>query len=115
VENAFKHVSRHTDQPNWIRIWLELDLDGEQLDFSVSNSRAQDLSNDVLSYGGIGLKNVQRRLDLIYPGQYELDIQSNNNRFEVRLRLRLAEGEEAARGAASFKVREEATSFKLQV
>ena len=99
VENAFKHVSRHADQPNWIRIWLELDLDGEQVDFSVSNSRAQDLSNDVLNYGGIGLKNVQRRLDLIYPGLYELDIQSNNNRFEVRLRLRL--GEEVA---ASYKL-----------
>jgi two-component system LytT family sensor kinase len=45
----------------------------------------------VMHYGGIGLKNVQRRLDLIYPRQYGLDIQSTNNSFEVMLRLNLSE------------------------
>jgi two-component system LytT family sensor kinase len=89
VENAFKHVSKDTDKPNWIRI--RLDLDGRQLDFSVANSTSSSKLSDVVHYGGIGLKNVQRRLDLIYPGQYELDIQSNNTRFEVRLRLQLSE------------------------
>ena len=88
VENAFKHVSRETGTPNWIRIGLH--LDGTLLDFSVSNSASSGVSTDVVHYGGIGLKNVQRRLDLIYPGQYHLDIQNNNNRFEIRLRLRLA-------------------------
>jgi sensor histidine kinase YesM len=89
VENAFKHVSRETDTPNWIRIRLH--LDGSLLDFSVSNSAARTAATDVMHYGGIGLKNVQRRLDLIYPGQYQLDIQNTNNRFEIRLRLQLAE------------------------
>ncbi|MDO6429113.1 histidine kinase [Flavitalea sp. BT771] len=89
VENAFKHVSREPDTPNWIRIRLH--LDGTQLDFSVSNSAAQTATTDVMHYGGIGLKNVRRRLDLIYPGQYHLDIQNTNTRFEIRLRLQLAE------------------------
>jgi len=89
VENAFKHVSRETDTPNWIKIRLH--LDGPFLDFSVSNSAASNVSTDVVHYGGIGLKNVRRRLDLIYPKQYQLDIQNNNNRFEIRLRLQLAE------------------------
>lgn len=87
VENAFKHVSKHADQPNWIRIQLE--QDGERLDFSVSNSTSDVVISDIVRYGGIGLKNVQRRLDLIYPGQYSLDIQHNNNSFDVRLQLRL--------------------------
>jgi LytS/YehU family sensor histidine kinase len=89
VENAFKHVSKHTDRPNWIRI--KLGLDHQQLDFSISNSVSQDVSNDVVIYGGIGLKNVRRRLDLIYPGQYDLEIKRNNTSFEIRLQLNLSE------------------------
>ena len=87
VENAFKHVSKHADKPNWIRIHLE--QDGERLDFSVSNSTSDVVTSDIVRYGGIGLKNVQRRLDLIYPGQYDLDIQHHNNNFDIRLQLRL--------------------------
>jgi LytS/YehU family sensor histidine kinase len=87
VENAFKHVSKHADKPNWIRIHLE--QEGEQLNFAVSNSTSDVGSNDIVHYGGIGLKNVQRRLDLIYPGQYSLDIRHHTDSFDVRLQLRL--------------------------
>jgi len=45
----------------------------------------------VIRYSGIGLNNVRRRLDLIYPGQYDLDISDNGQRFEVKLRLELSE------------------------
>jgi two-component system LytT family sensor kinase len=89
VENAFKHVSRHTDKANWIRI--KLHVEQEQLIFSISNSTAVYKPNDVIHYGGIGLKNVQRRLELIYSGKYQLDVQSNRNSFEVQLRLHLTE------------------------
>jgi two-component system LytT family sensor kinase len=89
VENAFKHVSRHTDQPNWIKIALQ--QSGRQLDFSVVNSSSPFASNDVLHYRGIGLKNVQRRLDLLYPHRHELSICNEDSRFEVRLRLQLAD------------------------
>jgi hypothetical protein len=87
VENAFKHVSKHTDKPNWITITL--DQEDERLDFSVSNSTSDVANRDIVHYGGIGLKNVQRRLDLIYPGLYSLDIQHNNDRFDVSLQLHL--------------------------
>ncbi|SDH07525.1 GHKL domain-containing protein [Chitinophaga filiformis] len=87
VENAFKHVSKHADKPNWIRMHLE--QEGERLYFTVSNSTSDMASNDIVHYGGIGLKNVQRRLDLIYPGQYSLDIQHHNDRFDVSLQLHL--------------------------
>jgi LytS/YehU family sensor histidine kinase len=88
VENAFKHVSRHTDQPNWIKIQLR--QEGRQLDLFVANSSSPFESNDIFHYSGIGLKNVQRRLDLLYPGRYELAIRNNDGSFEVRLRLQLA-------------------------
>jgi len=89
VENAFKHVSKHTDQLNWIRI--HLDLQDRELSFSVSNSNSDNRIKDVVHYGGIGLKNVQRRLELLYPKQYNLKIESDRSCFEVNLRLQLAE------------------------
>jgi len=89
VENAFKHVSKEKDHANWISISLE--LNAGQLHFTVANSTSGNASAEVVNYGGIGLKNVQRRLDLIYPGQYDLDIQNNAGKFEVKLRLRLEE------------------------
>ena len=89
VENAFKHVSKEKDRPNWISISLH--LDAAQLQFTVANSTSGNASAEVVNYGGIGLKNVQRRLDLVYPGQYELDIHNSEDRFEVKLRLKLEE------------------------
>ncbi|MVM31618.1 sensor histidine kinase [Spirosoma sp. HMF4905] len=89
VENAFKHVSRDTNRSNWITI--ELDLNEQQLNFRVANSVSSDVVNEVVKSGGIGLQNVQRRLDLLYPGQYNLKIQNDQNRFDVKLRLTLTE------------------------
>jgi len=88
VENAFKHVSKDADKNNWIKIKLETNR--EDLQFMVSNSRSDSEMKDVVSYGGIGLQNVKRRLDLIYPGQFELKIESGSNRFDIGLRLSLA-------------------------
>jgi len=88
VENAFKHVSRHAEKPNWIKIRLQ--LQGHHLVLVVANSTA--LNEPVnLPYSGIGLKNVQRRLDLIYQGKYNLDIANRGDNFEIRLALQLTE------------------------
>ena len=89
VENAFKHVSRHTDKPNWIDV--NLSTMGNQMIFSVLNSASPSEANDVINYGGIGIKNVQRRLDLIYPGKYILGINDNGSTFDVELRIEMSE------------------------
>ncbi|UON85386.1 histidine kinase [Dyadobacter chenwenxiniae] len=89
VENAFKHVSKHASGPNWIRIKLK--MEGGKLDFSVSNSTSPFTTRDIIYYGGIGLKNVQRRLDLIYPEQYDLQIKEDNVQFDLRLLLCVSE------------------------
>lgn len=89
VENAFKHVSKHKEQPNWIR--MDIEVEDMKLKMIVANSRAEYDSRQAIDYGGIGLKNVQRRLDLIYPGQHQLDIQQTEDDFKVRLELQLAE------------------------
>jgi len=88
VENAFKHVSRHKDSPNWIK--MNLAVDSMTLKMSIANSRAENDSRQAIHYGGIGLKNVQRRLDLLYPGQHRLDIKQTQEDFCVNLELQLA-------------------------
>ena len=89
TENAFKHLSDHTDSPNYIR--LSLNLNGVYLQFKIINSVKDQKERDVVNYGGLGLQNITRRLDLIYPDQYQLDIQSNTSNFEVNLTIKLTE------------------------
>jgi hypothetical protein len=87
VENAFKHVSKDSNRENRINIRLNAHL--HSLDFEVSNSISPLGTQQALHYGGIGLKNVQRRLDLIYPGKYRLDIRDESNVFRVKLSIDL--------------------------
>ena len=89
LENAYKHVSQSKKTRNWIR--LSLKVQGEHLFFTISNSTkpASLYSQEVVDYGGIGLMNVQRRLELLYPGKHDLDIQAGDKQFDIHLRLHL--------------------------
>nr|WP_295932141.1 histidine kinase [uncultured Dyadobacter sp.] len=87
VENAFKHVSKDSDRDNVISIQMQ--VAHGQLRFNVSNSVSAVRSVEAMRYGGIGLKNVRRRLDLLYPGRHELEIIDQTTFFEVRLLLYL--------------------------
>jgi len=91
VENAFKHVSQGKDQANWIKMNLWLNKNLLHFDISNSISRQRNSSGELLHYGGIGLKNVQRRLDLLYPEKHELIIERNEERFRIVLQLNLNE------------------------
>ena len=88
VENAFKHVSKHDDKPN--RIQIQLHSDGSELNFKVHNTVGDQSLGNAIYYGGLGLRNVQRRLDLIYPGAYVLGIIHQADTFEVNLRIKLS-------------------------
>jgi sensor histidine kinase YesM len=91
IENAFKHVSRSTHHPNWIR--MNLLLQQRELAFSITNSTSPvyTSSTEAVKHSGIGLKNVQRRLDLIYPGTHTLSIEHKDHCFAVTLQLTLHE------------------------
>ena len=91
VENAFKHVSQCKDKANWICV--NLLLKHHQLHLSIANSVSAQQNNSAsfVQYHGIGLKNVQRRLDLIYSGEHELTIKQENDQFLVTLYLDLHE------------------------
>ncbi len=45
--------------------------------------------NNSFVSGGLGLKNVKRRLELLYPGKHQLAISSSDNLYSVHLTLNL--------------------------
>ena len=84
IENAFKHVSNFTDKKNEVTIGLTKANQTVQL--SVFNTT----DHSVKEAGGIGLKNVKRRLELLFPQRHWLDIQKSDSGFSVNLKLELA-------------------------
>ncbi len=85
VENAFKHISHHNDQKNLVRIESGK-LNGEFI-FKVENTKENGLVNTEKPAGGIGLNNVKRRLELLYPDKHELKISNEEDWFRVELKL----------------------------
>lgn len=85
VENAFKHVSHFMDKKNIIKI--ELSKTGNLFSLSVFNTK--DSAQHAAENGGIGLKNVKRRLELLYKDRYQLDVVEGSEKFEVNLELKI--------------------------
>ena len=81
IENAFKHgVANDPNMP----IRLLINLDGTNLHFYTENKKHM---NNRDTEGGIGLQNVKRRLDLLYPGKYKLDIKDTPDIYTCELSL----------------------------
>ncbi len=88
VENCFKHGLGQHIEKGFVHIALQ--LDGQHVEFFVENSKAPALPRQRHPRsGGIGLANVRRRLDLLYPGAYSLDIHDNPDTYTVRLKIDL--------------------------
>lgn len=83
VENAFKHGDLSLpEEPVFIR----LESDRDSLHLEVGNP-VREQQKDKAS--GIGLENVKRRLQLLYPDAHRLEIKEENNRFLVELSLNI--------------------------
>jgi two-component system LytT family sensor kinase len=89
VENAFKHGVSATLQSH---INITIEQNGNVLELTVKNSIINDNSISLDTNSGIGLVNTRRRLDLLYPDKYKLDISELNadNEYTVHLTLNLA-------------------------
>lgn len=85
VENAFKHgISYRTK--SFVEISLKPQAD--RLLFNCRNSRQQKPQDENMK-GGVGLSNVRRRLDLLFPGNYTLDIKEQEDTYTVCLDIPL--------------------------
>ncbi|MBS1661231.1 MAG: histidine kinase [Bacteroidetes bacterium] len=91
VENAFKHLSHFSERSNDVSIRLE--RENGSLNLWVSNTREEKgeegASGAGANPGGIGLPNVQRRLELLYPGKHTLVIDKFSDRFDIFLKLEI--------------------------
>lgn len=86
VENAFKHGVVIGQSSN---IDISLSADGDELTFTCINadhSHVQKMNGDS---SGVGLDNVRRRLELLYPGKHQLQITKADNQYQVELKINL--------------------------
>ena len=88
VENSFKHGTSKMLAHPWLK--LQMTIENNMLHFSVANSRPPEAETQ-LKKGNIGLKNVKKRLELLYPGTHELNIVSKPESFFVYLKVQLQE------------------------
>ena len=85
LENSFKHGVKNNISK--IHIEISLKIDTEFLYFRVDNPVTEVEAPGEIK--GIGLKNVRRRLDLLYGDSYTLDIQVDEAKFSVSLKMPL--------------------------
>ncbi len=81
VENAFKHGDL---SPEGEGITLSIFANEHQMNFACLNRTGHHQKD---TGGGIGLQNVRRRLDLLYPGKYDLSVEEKDNHFSVQLEI----------------------------
>ncbi|MEO1051317.1 MAG: sensor histidine kinase [Bacteroidota bacterium] len=89
VENAFKYGISYKDES---RIMIKLIIKDSSIKFESFNKVVANFGKngtDEHDSSGIGLKNLKRRLDLLYPGHYEMDVDSSNGHFKAYLNLNL--------------------------
>jgi sensor histidine kinase YesM len=86
VENCFKHGTSNMLEQPWIN--LQIDLDGKQMHMKLLNGKAGDPSSSSMQRG-IGIQNVRKRLELLYPGKHELNITDEADVFIVNLKIEL--------------------------
>jgi sensor histidine kinase YesM len=88
IENAFKHAKNTTDQQ--IQISMQIKTWGNSILFAVwnSNSKQQRESTILKTHSGFGLESVRKRLALLYPGEYDLSIEDNENSYSVMLKIK---------------------------
>ncbi|WP_108423953.1 sensor histidine kinase [Flagellimonas amoyensis] len=86
IENAFKHSQSGLSSN--IVIDISVQMEGAVLEFHCNNNFETVPSLDTVAKG-IGLKNVQKRLELLYPNKHQLEIKEKDNSYQVYLKLEL--------------------------
>ena len=82
VENAFKHGSLID---GFMQLEITIGVEGHNLNFRIRNSYVNQNEED--KKGGIGLVNINKRLELNYPKNYKLETLVNQNWYAVNLEI----------------------------
>jgi sensor histidine kinase YesM len=93
VENSFKHGASKMLEHPWVN--LNITIEGQYLFFLLSNSRPEETILPQHN-GHIGLNNVKKRLQLLYPDAYELSMVKGSESYEVFMKISLGKAGEIA-------------------
>ncbi len=86
IENSFKHGTSHVLEQPWIN--LQITLKGNMMLMKLMNGKSGE-SKISESASGIGVKNVEKRLELLYPNKHDLVITNEEDVFIVKLKVEL--------------------------
>ncbi len=89
IENAFKHSKNTADETIFVELTLKTWSDS--ILFSVKNSYnpTQEAENSPEKHSGFGLVSVRKRLELLYPNEYDLKIEAKDGFYHVMLQLKM--------------------------
>ncbi|MCK5147544.1 histidine kinase [bacterium] len=87
VENAFKHGLNASKTSG--HLYLTVSLDNNNLQFHLENSTPAMPVKTSEDSPQMGLANVKRRLELLYPNRYNLSINNGDRKYQVDLRMQL--------------------------
>lgn len=88
IENAFKHGTNSQIKDAYV--FLKLDVQKDDIHFKMENSKTPSIPKSTLiKSGGIGLANVKRRMEILYPERYKLHIEESPNTYNISLHLNL--------------------------
>lgn len=82
VENSFKHGNLID---GFLQIDIKIKLQGDDLYFEIKNTVKQEDESE--NQPGIGLENIEKRLNLLYPDNYKLDVNIKGNWYTVKLHI----------------------------
>lgn len=89
VENCFKHTNFDSSEDAFVKIIAE--VHNMELRFSTLNSKdIYDQQKD--KTGGVGLENIKKRLELIYSGEFTMNISNQASLFKLELKILLQHG-----------------------
>ena len=87
VENAFKHSKNSTDS---VFIHISLKTWENRILFSVVNSYSErERRKEGDEHSGLGLENVKKRLELLYPGEHHLVIEDSDSTYKVMMQIKM--------------------------
>lgn len=91
IENAFKHVLENNDKQRFI--YIKINIYEKTLTLQVKNSFSENAVQNIENTNnrkGVGLENTSRRLELLYPEKYVLNVKNRNGVYEVFLEIETA-------------------------
>jgi LytS/YehU family sensor histidine kinase len=84
LENAFKHGVSYKAQSF---VFFKLELIGTRLNCIIKNSKHKHNESPDNTYSGIGLINIKKSLSLLFKEDFTLNIQDDDNEFNVQLNI----------------------------